>query len=222
MRKPVFFTAALFLLTCCGVAQTANAPYRFASAFIEEMGAFEKIRADAERDMKSGRESSLEGCVRSSKALRVELQSAADTMRGMKLDGRFRDVPARLAELFRQKSGVYRQMGDECSAVLSGPNPGAAYERIATDAPKLTARLDDFDKAIYDSTPFVFASLTSDNPDRANRLAISKTQRDDLVGALDTAFGPKLNRTDQNYIVGAASALRAYLTKKGYKSSDEP
>lgn len=46
------------------------------------------------------------------------------------------------------------------------------------------------------------------------------------MGELDRTikldFGKKLDEANQNYTVSAASTLYFYLTKKGYRGSDEP
>jgi len=67
--------------------------------------------------------------------------------------------------------------------------------------------------------------LIADKPDaqgHMSRLRITRAERDRLVRFLQIDFGKKLDARDQNYIVSSASVLRDYLTKKGYKCSDDP
>lgn len=61
-----------------------------------------------------------------------------------------------------------------------------------------------------------------DKDGHVSRLIIARAQRDGLVRSLQTSFGKKLDQSDQDFTVGSASVLRAYLSRKGYKCSDEP
>jgi hypothetical protein len=78
---------------------------------------------------------------------------------------------------------------------------------------------------LFEATPLIFATLIDEKPDRngkVSRLIITRAQRDGLVRSLQLSFGKKLEQSDQNYIVSAASVLRDYLSKKGYRCSDDP
>lgn len=54
-----------------------------------------------------------------------------------------------------------------------------------------------------------------------SHLIVTKAERKKLIEDLDRDFGKKLDQKDQNYIVGAASVLKAYF-QKDFKCSDEP
>jgi len=108
---------------------------------------------------------------------------------------------------------------------MSGPKPGVDYGALAARAPKLTATIEYLDHSLFEATPLIFATLIDDRPDRdghVSRLTITRAQRDDLVRKLQLSFGRKMELADQNYIVSAATVLRNYLSKKGYRCSDEP
>jgi hypothetical protein len=67
--------------------------------------------------------------------------------------------------------------------------------------------------------------LIADKPDNEghmSRLRITRAERDELLRSLQIDFDGKMDQTDTDYIVGAATVLRNYLIKKGYKCSDEP
>ena len=110
------------------------------------------------------------------------------------------------------------------TAFLSGPEPGVDYAALAADAPKVTAHLEYVDRALFEATGAIFATLIdfrSDTQD-ASRLIVTRAERDRLVRDLQISFGKKLEQQDQNLIVSSASVLRDLLAKKGYKCSDEP
>jgi hypothetical protein len=111
------------------------------------------------------------------------------------------------------------------TAFATGPKPGVDYSALAAEAPKLTATLEFIDRSLFQTTPLIFAMLIADNPDsqgHMSRLRITRAERDHLVKILQIDFGEKMNQKNQNYIVSSASVMRDYLTKKGYKCSDEP
>jgi hypothetical protein len=70
----------------------------------------------------------------------------------------------------------------------------------------------------------VFATFIDEKPDsknHASHLIITKAERAQLLKDLTTDFGSKLDQKGQNYTVGAASVLKAYLLKD-FKASDDP
>ena len=71
----------------------------------------------------------------------------------------------------------------------------------------------------------VFALLIADKPDNEghmSRLRITRGERDELLRHLQLEFGAKMDSANQNYTVSSATVLRNYLSKKGYKCSDDP
>ena len=91
--------------------------------------------------------------------------------------------------------------------------------------PEITAKLEFIDKTLFKFGSLIFALLIDPKPDSENhmsRLLITKAQRKQLADQITGAFGKKLDQSEQNYTVSAASIFRDYLTKKGYKCADEP
>ena len=107
---------------------------------------------------------------------------------------------------------------------MTAPKPGTDPKKFAAEMPQLRAKLDYADETIFKMTPLVFGTLIDMKPDsqnHASHLIITKDERADLINEIDTLFGQKLYSKDQNYIVSAASVLRAAL-KKDFRSSDDP
>jgi hypothetical protein len=78
---------------------------------------------------------------------------------------------------------------------------------------------------LFEATPLIFGMLIADKPDNQghmSRLRITRAERDELSRKLQIEFGAKMDAVDQNYTVSSASVLRNYLSKKGYKCSDDP
>jgi hypothetical protein len=217
--------ALLILGTLPSSAETSSARYEFAAKFIETLNNFEAIRDNAEKDMKTeGKADHLAGCVRNMEAFQLELNADVSALKAIQLSGRVKGVPQQFAEFFEMKRDLYRQMGDYCAQMIEGPKPGVDYGALAATAPKITARLDYIDSAIYKVTPLVFLALVSDKPDsqgHTSRLLITRSQMNALAQSIKLGFGKKLDMKDQNYTVGAASLLYFGLTKKDYRGSDE-
>src|ERR1019366_6823585 len=126
---------------------------------------------------------------------------------------------------YTYKIDIWRQLSDGGPALRRGPQENVDYGKIAARAPKLNAQLEYMDKALFDATPLVFATLIDPRPDSLNHLShliITKAERDRLVKSLEISFGAKLQTNNQNYTVGAASLLKMFLTEKHYACSDEP
>jgi hypothetical protein len=146
-------------------------------------------------------------------------------LRGFTFKKPFDDLIRDITGFYEQKILLYQQMGDICSSLIAGPQPNVDYAKVAAEAPKITARLSFIDHSLFQATPFIFATLISETPDSHNQMShlnITKAERDKLVHSIDSYFGKKLNKANQNYTVSAAWVLKEYLTTKGYKCSDEP
>jgi hypothetical protein len=145
-------------------------------------------------------------------------------MKQLTLDPPFDSIPATIAEFYQSKIAAHQKMIDMATALASGPKPGVDYGAIAAEAPKQGATLEYIDRHLFQATPLIFAMLITDKPysqGHMSRLRITRTERDRLLQSLQIDFGDKMNQTDQNYIVSAATLLRDYLSKKGYKCADD-
>jgi hypothetical protein len=220
-----------FLLVVCAlvlwtpaIGIAAETPHLvFVSEYVRELGANEDMRARGEKDVAEADQ--FAGMIRSSTRIIFELTAQANIMKGMTLNKPFDALPTSIAAFYEQKIQVHRQFIEMASAFVAGPKPDVDYGSMAADAPKLEATLEYIDRALFNATPLVFATLIADKPDKEghmSRLRITRVERDKLVRSLQISFGDKMERKDQDYIVSSATVLRDYLSKKGYKCSDEP
>jgi hypothetical protein len=191
--------------------------------YVRELGVNEDMRALAAREIAEPTDKNA-AMIRGSTRIVLELTAQIGMLKGMNLNKPFDELPRNIAEFYDQKIMVHNQMNAMATAFLSGPKPGVDYSAMMAEAPKLTATLGSIDRALFQATPLIFATLIDEKPDKdgQSRLTITRAQRDGLVRSLQISFGKKLDLSDQNFTVASASVLRDYLSRKGYKCSDEP
>jgi hypothetical protein len=124
-------------------------------------------------------------------------------------------------------------MREISSAFIGGQKDGVDYSKLAAEMPEIRGELDFIDHSLFEATPSVFATLIDMKADskgkeksycgegHASHLIITKEEKAGLISKLNDSFGEKLDQKDQNYMVSAASVLKAYLNKD-FKCSDEP
>jgi hypothetical protein len=200
----------------------------FATEFVRQLGAIQSLRISAEKERKASggnTDAIMATCVRNSERFKLELGAHAAIMSGTSLSGDLADLPSSLAKFYQYKIQEWTAIGEDCQIFLAGPRPGVDFGKIAANAPKHTATLDYIDKAIFDATPLVFTTLIDQKPDAEGHLShlkITRAQRDRLARSIVALFGKELDNKDANYTVSAAWLMKAFLTEKGYKCSDEP
>jgi hypothetical protein len=183
------------------------------------------MRARGEKDLAEAGQDKTIAIIRSGTRIVLELNSQVGMMNRMTLNAPFDSVPSTIANFYQYKIDIHQKMIEVATTLASGPKPDVDYGAMVAEAPKLTATLEYIDRSLFQTTPPIFAMLIADKPDREghmSRLSITRAQRDALVQSLQISFGDKMDQTNQNYIVSSASVLRDYLTKKGYKCSDDP
>jgi hypothetical protein len=225
MRLKIIILILLLAMSWTSNARAQDA-YKFVSEYVRELGAIEGIRANGERELKgkSGADT-LSDCIRNSERMQLELGSQIRILQSNTLQPQFKDLIPTILKYYDYKLQIWQKLSDGCSALIAGPQPNVDYGKIAADAPKLTAQLEYIDKAIFEATPLIFATLIDMKPDaqnHVNHLIITKDERDKLVRSIVLSFGKKLDEANQNYTVSTASVLKGYLAEKGYKCSDEP
>ncbi len=222
LKVIVIVPAFVGLTTASRAQETSN--LTFVSEYIRELGKVERLRSLAMEEMKD-ESNRMASCIRSSTRFQLELRSQISMLRGMRLNPPFDTLPGNIASFYERKIDPYKQMGDGCTVMMSGPKPGVDYDALAAEAPKLTAEMEYIDTALFEASPLVFATLIDPVPDannHMNRLNITSAERNKLIANINSEFGAKLDQKDQGHIVGAAWVLRAYLGKeKGYIASDE-
>lgn len=221
--------AAVLLAICsCSFGAMARAQetshLQFVTEYVRQLGSLERLRSEANDEMNDGSDR-LAACIRSGTRFQLELQAEVSMLRGIRLKPPFAKLAPSLAAFDQQKLELYKRMGDGCAALMTGPKPGVDYGAIAAEAPKVTAQIEYIDHAMFEASPLIFATLIDPAPDangKMSKLSITSAERQKLIAEINTLFGAKLDRKDQNYVVSSASVLRAYLSKeKGYTASDE-
>ena len=226
MRAFLRVLAGVLVLSSPAGAQTAQTSrLEFVTEYVRELGADESMRELAEKDMAEAGTDKNSAMIRSSTRIILELNAQIAALKKMTLDGRFPEVAKTFADFYQQKIDIHKRLIALATAFMSGPKPKIDYGAMAAEAPQLTATIEYIDRALFLATPLVFAMLVADEPDNQghmNRLRITRAERDSLLHSLQIEFGAKMDSTDQNYTVSSASVLRDYLSKKGYKCSDDP
>jgi hypothetical protein len=200
-------------------------PFVFVQQYIRDIGATERLRAQAAKEVAEAGPDPWAAVIHGGTQLSFELHSEALMLNEMRLLPPTENVPAQFAQLLEQKAKLHEATVDLAEKMMSGPQPGVDYGKLAATAPKLRAMLDETDETLFEATPLVFATLTSQTPDghgHANQLVVSKAARTMLIQNLEGEFGGLLQDKNQNYGVEAATVLLGYLQNNGFKSSDEP
>ena len=219
---PVLVALLLWYPPTASAAETSR--LAFVTEYVRELGVNEDMRALAAREIAEPTDKNA-AMIRGSTRIVLELTAQIGMLKGMNLNKPFDGLPRDIAEFYDQKIMVHNQMIAMATAFLSGPKPGVDYSAMMAEAPKLTATLEYIDRALFQATPLIFATLVDEKPDKdghVSRLTITRAQRDGLVRSLQISFGKKLDLSDQNFTVVSASVMRDYLSLKGYKCSDEP
>jgi hypothetical protein len=219
---PVLFALLLWYPATANAAETSR--LAFVTEYVRKLGVNEEIRALAAKEIAEPTDRNA-AMIRGSTRIVLELTAQIGMLKGMNLNEPFDKLPGDIAEFYDQKIMVHNQFIAMATAFLSGPKPGVDYSAMMAEAPKLTATLEYFDRALLQATPLIFATLIDEKPDKdghVSRLTITRAQRDGLVQSLQISFGKKLDLSDQDFTVASASVLRGYLSRKGYKCSDEP
>lgn len=224
MRFILVLVAALVALPVTRAAAETS-QLAFVTEYVRELGVNEHMRELGEKDVAEPGADKNAAMIRSGTRIILELTSQIGILKSMTLNPPFADLPGTIANFYDQKIQVQQEFVGLATAFVSGPKPGVDYGALAAKAPKLTATLEYLDRALFQATPLIFATLIADKPDsqgHMSRLRITRAERDGLLRSLQIDFGAKMDSTDQNYIVSSATVLRDYLSKKGYKCSDDP
>ena len=222
MRALIALAALLFSATGLA-AETSH--LAFVSEYVREIGVNEELRELAAKELAEPGGDKNATMIRSGTRMVLELTSQIAVLKSMSLNPPFNDLPASIAALYEQKIEVYNQMIAMATAFIKGPQPGVDYGAMAAEAPKFTAMIEYLDRSLFQATPLIFATLIADKPDNQghmSRLRITRAERDGLVRSLQISFDNKMEQKDQNWTVSSATVLWDYLTKKGYKCSDDP
>jgi hypothetical protein len=196
----------------------------FVTEYVRELAAIEGIRESGETELKADPQSIFMNSIHTGTLMQLELRTQIGQLKRMRLDEPFSDLIPTITEFYKDKIELWQEMIDIASAFVGDPKQNVDYAKLTADLPKIRARLDYIDKALFEASPLVFTTLVSVKPDskgRTSHLIITKAERADLIEQIDTDFGSKLDAQRPNYVVAAALILRDGL-QKDYKSSDDP
>lgn len=219
------FILAIGAPSTFGVEKPETSPLVFVTEYISELAAIENIRESGERELKEDTKANVSSeAIHSSALFQLELRSQIKMLQGMRLKPPFDQLIPEITAFYQQKVLIWQRIISVSSAFLDGPKPGVDYGKLGAEMPQLRARLEFIDKALFEASPSIFATLIDMKPDSKNHvshLIITKEERAKLLDDINTDFGSKLDEKEQNWIVSAASVLKGYLLKD-FKSSDEP
>jgi hypothetical protein len=220
------FAAVVAVAHSVGADQSETPHLAFVTEYIRELGATEDVRAAAEKELAQAHDDNerLSDAVHGSTLIQLELQSQIGMLKSMKLNAPYEQLIPNIAAFYGDKVAVHQQLVDLTSTFLAGPKPGVDFGALAAEMPKLRARLDYLDKALFEASPLVFATLIDPKPDSKNHvshLIVTRAERTKLIANVNKAFGEKLTQKNPNYTVSAAYILKVYF-QKDFKCSDEP
>ncbi len=196
----------------------------FVTEDIRELAAIEDIRESGEKELKKDPNATFMSAIHTSTLFKLELGSQIRMLNGMRLDAPFDNLIPDITAFYEHKIVLWQRMVDISGDFIGGPKPGVDYDKLAAEMPEIRGQLDYIDKALFEATPVVFATLIDPKPDSKNHtshLIITKGERVTLLRTLSTDFGSRLDQKGQNYTVSAVSVLKSYLLKD-FRSSDEP
>ena len=85
--------------------------------------------------------------------MQLELESQKGQLNRMRLDDPFNELIPSITRFYQDKIELWQQMIDICSAFVGGPKPNVDYAKLGADMPKIRARLDFIDKALFEASP---------------------------------------------------------------------
>jgi hypothetical protein len=199
----------------------------FVTEYIRELAEVERIRAAGEAENNQDKKDDklpFSGAIHTSTLFELELGSQVEMLKSMRLNKPFDFLIPTITAFYERKIALWLRMREIGSAFIGGPKDGVDYGKLGAEMPQIRAKLDFIDQALFEATPSVFATLIDmkeDSKGHASHLIITKEQKATLISKLDDSFGAKMDQKDRNYMVSAASVLKAYLNKD-FKCSDEP
>src|SRR5262249_23395097 len=197
----------------------------FVTEYIGELAVIEHVHELAEKELEQGTPNQkLSNSVYASTRFQLELGANVSQLKGMRLNPPFEKLIPSIITFNENKMTLHQRIIDISSEFLAGPKPDMDYGKLVAEVSQIRARLDYIDRALFEATPLIFATLLDRKPDSKNHLShliITKAERAKLIHDLTSNFGSKLDQKEQNWTVSAASVLKAYFLKD-YKCSDEP
>lgn len=232
MKKlSALFIVLLLAFTGISHAQETRG-YDLVAEYIREFGAIEDARTLSYKEFQkipSGdNAASMMSAVRFSARMNLELNTNINILKKMKLKKPFETLIPSTIAFYSQKIALYDEMSTIAKFMLAGlmgsHKSNVDYSPNATRMAEINAKLEFIDKALFESTPLVFAVLIDQKPDSENHvshLLITRAQRQELIDKINNSFREKLDQSDPSYATNSAWVIRSFLSKD-YKCSDDP
>ena len=198
-----------------------------AGEFVRELEVLYRLQETAKKEL--AEDSSANGKIMTS--IRVgtrtlfEMNESINRLNIIKVDGQWAEFRDMLAQLHQQRIVTVQEMNQIGKALLSGPEPGVNYGKLAARAPELTAQVEEIDKIIFTMAQPMFFALVDDARVGADgnlhHLILTKKDRTSMVQLIDKIFGPTLEDNNASRIVSSAWVIKYGLTRPHYKAADE-
>lgn len=217
--------ALLFLLLSLNANSQETSNYEFAVRYVQGLATTYDLQVGAKKEYAEATnpQSKLLTGIRSSTRLQIELRSMIGVLQASKPNDDAAPFVKALIDCYQQKIDLHNMLIEIATKMLSGPEPGVNYGKLAATMPQISATLDAVDKSIFQLANAFFGIMIDEKADRnghASHLTITKDQRKRLVSTINMRFGSSLNSKDQNWTVSAAWLMRSNLLKD-FKSSDD-
>lgn len=207
-----------------GTEKPETSHLAFVTEYIRELAANENTRAAAEKELKqSTKDERMLNNIHANTLIQLELRSQIGMLKEMRLDPPSDELIPNLVGFYEHKVALHQRIIDIGSAFVGGPKADVDYDKLVVEMPKIRAELEYVDRALFNATPLIFATLVDSKPDSKNHvshLIITRVERAKLIDDLTVDFGGKLDQKDQNFTVSAAKLLKSYLLD--FKCSDDP
>lgn len=195
---------------------------RFVMEYVRELSQVAELRADAARTGSTEETGRIADCIRNGTRLQSELEENARTIRSIKLPEHYRQSPQAVASIWEQEATAYQKLTEMCAIFMSRSAAAVDLSAIETEAPKLAAKIEELDRILFESSPLVCAVLLG-NPSgthrHADRLVLTRKERDELVATLNSSF-PAIDDKGADYLTSSAKVLKIFLANPGRRTAD--
>ena len=215
----------VILLAIAGRCFAQDTPhFDVVAEYVRELGATKGDEDVAKSDY-AQEGNRLMDAIRNATRAKLTLATNISALQRMRVGGEYDTLLPMVVYWYKKKTELYDQIINIATAFSADkPRENVDYGQLAAQMAKISPLMDYADESLFKLTPLFFALLIDERPDAENhlsRLTITKVQGKQLVDSIASYFGTSLDEKNQNWTVSAASVLKFYLTKKGYRFSDE-
>jgi len=172
----LLFASAIWL----GPGSTASAaeqrsPLAFVTEYVRELAANENVRDAASQELSTASTpiDRLFKGIHGSTGIQIELRAQVGILKGMHLNAPFDAIIPNIIKLYQTKIAFYQELTDISTNLVSGPMSNVDYGKAIAQAPKIRAALDAIDRALFQVTPAVFATLIDKKSDQETQICSS-------------------------------------------------